>query len=122
MAFDGITICALSDELNKRLKGASISKIAQPEKYELLFTIKGGASESTLFLFASANASLPLLYLTNEKKKSPDTAPAFCMAMRKYCQGGRITRVEQVGFERVIRLTPIAVKWAMWLIFAFILR
>ena len=105
MAFDGITICALSDELNKRLKGASISKIAQPEKYELLFTIKGGASEGTLFLFASANASLPLLYLTNEKKKSPDTAPAFCMAMRKYCQGGRIISVEQVGFERVIKLT-----------------
>lgn len=105
MAFDGITICALSDELNKRLTGASISKIAQPEKYELLFTIKGGDSDGAIFLFASANASLPLLYLTNEKKKSPDNAPAFCMAMRKYCQGGRILSVGQVGFERVIRLT-----------------
>ncbi|MBP5165622.1 MAG: NFACT family protein, partial [Lachnospiraceae bacterium] len=81
------------------------SKIAQPEKYELLFTIKGGDSEGPLYLFSSANASLPLLYLTTEKKKSPETAPAFCMAMRKYCQGGRIISVEQVGFERVIRLT-----------------
>jgi len=105
MAFDGITIYALSDELNKKLSGASISKIAQPEKYELLFTIKGGDSEGALYLFSSANASLPLLYLTNEKKKSPDTAPAFCMAMRKYCQGGRITSVSQVGFERVIKLS-----------------
>ena len=105
MAFDGITVCALSDELSKKLSGASISKIAQPEKYELLFTIKGGDSEGPLFLFSSANASLPLLYLTTEKKKSPETAPAFCMAMRKYCQGGRILSVEQVGFERVIRLT-----------------
>lgn len=105
MAFDGITVSALSEELSRRLKGATISKIAQPEKYELLFTIKGGDSEGPLYLFSSANASLPLLYLTTEKKKSPETAPAFCMAMRKYCQGGRILSVEQVGFERVIRLT-----------------
>ena len=105
MAFDGITVSALSEELSRRLKGATISKIAQPEKYELLFTIKGGDSEGPLYLFSSANASLPLLYLTTEKKKSPETAPAFCMAMRKYCQGGRIISVEQVGFERVIRLT-----------------
>ncbi len=105
MAFDGITVSALSEELSRRLKGATISKIAQPEKYELLFTIKGGDSEGPLYLFSSANASLPLLYLTTDKKKSPETAPAFCMAMRKYCQGGRILSVEQVGFERVIKLT-----------------
>ena len=105
MAFDGITVSALSEELSRRLECATFSKIAQPEKYELLFTIKGGDSEGPLYLFSSANASLPLLYLTTDKKKSPETAPAFCMAMRKHCQGGRILSVEQVGFERVIKLT-----------------
>ena len=40
MAFDGITIACMAHELNKKLSGGRISKIAQPEADELLLTIK----------------------------------------------------------------------------------
>ena len=40
MAFDGITVAALTSELSHKLTGARISKIAQPEGDELLFTCK----------------------------------------------------------------------------------
>lgn len=103
MAFDGATVRALSHELSARLTDRKISKIAQPEKDELIFTIKGGGE--TVLLFASANATLPLLYITEERKKSPDQAPAFCMVLRKHLQGGRITEIAQMGAERVIRMS-----------------
>ena len=41
MAFDGIVIANLVRDLNEKIASGRISKIAQPEKDELLFTIKG---------------------------------------------------------------------------------
>lgn len=40
MAFDGIVIANIVSELNDTLLDGRISKIAQPEKDELLLTIK----------------------------------------------------------------------------------
>ena len=40
MAFDGITVAALTQELKNTLDGGRISKIAQPESDELLISIK----------------------------------------------------------------------------------
>lgn len=101
MAFDGITIAAAAKELKDALIGGRISKIAQPESDELLFTIKtaeGGARK----LLLSANASLPLVYLTDKNKPSPMTAPGFCMLLRKHLQNGRITDIAQPGLERIL--------------------
>ena len=51
MAFDGITVAAVVQELEKTLVGGRISKIAQPENDELLLTIKGNErAEETLYL------------------------------------------------------------------------
>ena len=41
MAFDGLVISNIVHELNQTLFNARISKIAQPESDELLFTLKG---------------------------------------------------------------------------------
>ncbi len=96
MAFDGITVACLVDELNRRLKGGRISKIAQPEKDEILLTIK---AEENLRLLISANATLPLMYITEDNKPSPMTAPAFCMLLRKHFNSARITDIRQ-GFGK----------------------
>lgn len=40
MAFDGITVAALTKEFNDKLTGGYIQKIAQPETDELQLTIK----------------------------------------------------------------------------------
>ena len=45
MALDGITIAALAYELNNTLTNGRITKIAQPEKDELLLTIKQSVSD-----------------------------------------------------------------------------
>ncbi len=100
MALDGIVIANITAELSDLLTGARISKIAQPEPDELLLTLKGSAGQFRLLL--SANASLPLIYLTKDSKPSPKTAPNFCMLLRKYLAGGRIRRIWQPSLERII--------------------
>lgn len=102
MAFDGITVAAVTRELNAALTGGRITKIAQPEADELLLTIKTPAGANRLYI--SASASLPLIYLTDENKPSPMTAPNFCMLLRKHIGNGRITNVSQPGLERIIHL------------------
>lgn len=102
MALDGIVMASLTAEIGSRLEGGKIAKIAQPEKDELLFTVKN--QKNTWRLLISASASLPLLYFTEQNKQSPLTAPNFCMLLRKHIGNGRIMRVSQPGLERIICL------------------
>lgn len=101
MAFDGVTIAGIVSELKDTLVGNRIYKIAQPEKDELLLTIKGSCGQVRMLM--SADASLPLLYLTEKNKTSPMTAPNFCMLLRKHLQNARIVSVTQPGLERIVR-------------------
>jgi predicted ribosome quality control (RQC) complex YloA/Tae2 family protein len=101
MAFDGVTISGIVKELQEKLTGNRIYKIAQPEKDELLLTIKGSCGQVRLLM--SADASLPLLYITGKNKTSPMTAPNFCMLLRKHLQNARIVSVTQPGLERIVR-------------------
>lgn len=100
MAFDGSVVCALTHELNRELKGGGISKISQPEKDELMITVKKDGVSKLLLI--SVNPSLPIMYLTDEKKEAPLQAPTFCMLLRKHLQGGRITDITQPTLERII--------------------
>lgn len=102
MAFDGIVIANLVHDLNQKILSGRISKIAQPEKDELLLTIKGNRENFKLLI--SVNASLPLIYFTETNKPSPMTAPNFCMLLRKHIANGRIISITQPGMERVIRM------------------
>lgn len=100
MALDGIVISNLIYELNQVLTNARISKIAQPEADELLFTCKSANGQFRLSI--SASASLPFVYLTQENKQSPLQAPTFCMVLRKHIANGKILRIYQPGLERII--------------------
>lgn len=100
MAFDGITVAALVSELKQKLVGGRILKISQPEREELLLTIK---NYDQYKLFMSVGAGLPLVYLTENAKPAPLTAPNFCMLLRKHLNSAKILDIEQPGFERTIR-------------------
>ncbi|MCM1244209.1 MAG: NFACT family protein [Roseburia sp.] len=102
MAFDGFTMAALTKELSEQLVGGRLQKIAQPELDELLLTIKNGGTNHRLVL--SVSASLPLIYLTENPKKSPFIAPNFCMLLRKHLNGAMITEISQLGMERVLKI------------------
>ncbi len=102
MAFDGVTIANVVSEMKRELIGGRLYKIAQPEDDELLLTIKQPTGQKRLCI--SAGASLPLIYLTENNKPSPMTAPNFCMLLRKHLQNGRITDISQPGLERIVHI------------------
>ncbi|PHU34998.1 Rqc2 family fibronectin-binding protein [Pseudobutyrivibrio ruminis] len=101
MALDGISIHALVDEFNNQFLNGKINKISQPEREELLITINTQNGNKRLLI--SANASLPFIYITDENKPAPATAPGFCMLLRKHIGAGRIIEIQQMGLERAIR-------------------
>lgn len=100
MAFDGITIAAVVAQLKEYCDQGRVAKVAQPEKDELMLTIKN--PNGAIKLVLSANPSLPLVYISDSNKVSPEVAPAFCMLLRKHIQNGRIISVYQPDFERII--------------------
>lgn len=103
MALDGIVMANLTFELATAFVGGKIAKIAQPEADELLLTIKNNGATRRLLI--SAGASLPLLYITDENKPAPMTAPNFCMLLRKHIGNGRIVSITQPGLERILNIT-----------------
>ena len=103
MALDGVVIANVIQELKSTLLGGRINKIAQPEKDELLLTVKGQAREPYK-LFLSAGAGLPLIYLSSSTKPSPMTAPNFCMLLRKHLNSAKILDINQPGLERIVNI------------------
>ena len=104
MAFDGVVIKSLAGELKNTLVGGRIEKVHQPEKDEISLKIR--TREDNYKLVISASASTPMIYISeNHEKINPKKAPIFCMTLRKHIQGGIISDIEQVGFERVIKIS-----------------
>lgn len=106
MAFDGVTVANIVSDLNTCLAGGRIYKIYQPEADELNMVIKTAGEadgrKGSVRLLLSASASLPLVYLTEESKTNPMTAPNFCMLLRKHIGNGRIVSISQPGLERIL--------------------
>ena len=104
MALDGLVVHSLADELHNKLVGGKVDKIHQPENDELVLYVRNNKESFKLVL--SSSASNPRVYLANNyKKENPIKAPMFCMLFRKYIQGGIITNICQVNFERIIKIT-----------------
>lgn len=103
MALDGLNIAAVVNELKATLVDGRFLKIAQPESDELQITIKKAKEQYRLLL--SADASLPLVYITESSKNAPLTAPNFCMVLRKHLSNAKLIDVSQPGLERAVNFT-----------------
>ncbi|MBL0388814.1 NFACT family protein [Tumebacillus sp. ITR2] len=103
MAYDGLVLRAVTHELHTLLLGGRVDKIYQPLERDLLFQIRGFGNNYKLLL--TAHPSYPRAQLTHDYKGvNPAEPPMFCMLLRKHCEGGRITRVEQLGNERILHI------------------
>lgn len=100
MAFDGVVIASILHELEEKILGGRISKVNQPEKDELILTVRHNRINYKLLL--SSMASMPKLHLTQTNKTNPITAPNFCMLLRKHLVGGLIKSISQPNFERIV--------------------
>lgn len=102
MSYDGMVTHSVVDELNSKILGGKVDKVYQPENDELIFSIRTFQGNYRLLL--SASASNARVHLTEKTRENPLTPPMLCMLMRKHIQGGKIIRIAQQGFDRVIRM------------------
>lgn len=101
MALDAVAVKAVVSEL-QCLVGGRIDKVHQPERDEIIISVR--TYDDSFKLVISASSNNPRIHLTQHSKKNPKIAPLFCMLLRKHIGSGKITAVEQVGFERIVRI------------------
>lgn len=106
MSFDSIVLAAVTAELNGTLTGGRIDKIHQPTPLDIVMTIRNNGAN--YMLLVSADAQTPRVHLTSIKRPNPQTAPNFCMLLRKYLEGGRFIGAEQIDFDRILHLNFLA--------------
>ncbi len=102
MAFDAGMVHAISYELQTKIAGARIEKVYQPEKDEIMLQLH--AEKENLRLTISASANNPRIHLSAVQKENPSVPPSFCVLLRKHLTGSRLISIEQIAYERVIRL------------------
>lgn len=102
MPFDSFMTSALTDELSQRLCGLKVDKICQPERDEidLLFRIPNRSK-----LIINCTASTPYMALSDQARENPAVPPMMCMLLRKHLSRAKITSVEQIGFDRIVRIS-----------------
>lgn len=100
MSYDGIVTHFVVEELKEKLIGGKINKINQPDRNEIHMIVYNNRKNYRLLLGVSSN--IPRVYITEENRNNPLTAPNFCMFLRKQIQSGIIEDIEQDGLDRTI--------------------
>lgn len=103
MPFDGFFTHAMVHELAPILETGRVSRLDQPYPAELILTIRAHRHNKKLLL--SANPTYPRMQLTSIPFKNPDVPTKFTMTLRKYLNGAILSHIEQIGNDRIIKLT-----------------
>ena len=95
----GVDVYHFVQEL-KTFEGGKVEKVYQWEDDDaFLFRLYARGNKNQL------RVVLPgLAYLTQKRIKAPRMPPGFCRFLRKHVQGGRIEKVKQKQFDRLIEI------------------
>lgn len=103
MAFDAGMVSFVTKEISEKIKDGKVEKIYEPGKDEIIIAVRcGGENRKLLINVGSSNARINM---TSMKPENPANPPMFCMMLRKHFGGAKVVSVEQLGFERAIRIT-----------------
>ena len=103
MAFDAGMLSCVVHELKTLAHGGRIEKIYQPERDEIILQMRTLVGGKRLLINAGSNC--PRIGFTSVQRENPMQAPMFCMLLRKHLTGACLADIEQIGFERVVKLT-----------------
>lgn len=99
MATDGLTLYACIYEL-QNLVGGKIDKVQQPDKDIVILHIHA-PNAGRVKLMLCIHAENGRIQTVSKNFENPETAPAFCMLLRKYLIGCRIVSITQKGLNRI---------------------
>lgn len=103
MSLDGIFLHSINNELNNKLIGARVDKIYQPDKNEIVLSLRNGGENYKLLLTAASSS--PRIHLTDVTRKNPEQPPMFCMLLRKHLSGAHITEISQINMDRILEIS-----------------
>ena len=99
MATDGLSLFATIRELQMLVNG-KIDKVQQPNKDILILHIHT-VSSGRVKLMICIHAENGRIQLVSRSFENPESAPSFCMLLRKHLIGCRIASIEQAGMNRI---------------------
>ena len=102
MPIDGLMIGLIARELKNTLVGGRIDRIVQPERDEIILTIRNNGTNYQLLMSATVNCARA--HLTQYRKNNPLEPPVLCMLMRKHITGGRIADIRQIESDRILEI------------------
>lgn len=102
MAFDGIFLHLIKNEISEQLLNFRVDKIYQPSKEEILLTFRTYSGNVKLLLSAKADSAR--IQLTSQYIENPQKPPMLTMLLRKLLCGAKLTEIRQEGFERILTL------------------
>ncbi len=100
MGLDAIFLTALCQELRQQVVGAKIDKVQQPERDQILLSIRSRSGNHRLLLAAGTGTAR--VHITARKFEQPKEPPMFCMLLRKHLQGTVIEDVTQPNRDRLL--------------------
>jgi len=113
MPFDGSVLRGVKTELENTILNGRIDKIYQPEKNSIVIKIRNKGENYNLYI--SAEPQSCRLHLTSKKYSNPQNPPMFCMLLRKHLQNGKIVKLHQPDYERILEIEVEAVDDAGFL-------
>lgn len=99
MAFDGLFTYSITADLQQLVTGR-ITKIHQPNAQEVILHVRANGKNHKLLF--SIHSSYARVHLTEQSIENPAEPPMFCMLLRKHLEGGFISSIKQLGFDRII--------------------
>ncbi len=102
MALDGVYLRYLCREIRQDIIGSRVEKIYQPNKDEIVLSLRNVRGANKLLL--SARANNPRINLTEHIPENPKVPPMLCMLFRKKLSGSKLVDVRQPNLERIVFL------------------
>lgn len=106
--FDNLTLKAFVEENRDFFCGARIQKIQQPTRREFIFILRKNGESKRFYVNITPNLHhICFISKENEEKRYisiPKQPPMFCMLLRKYIENGKIVKVEQPFYERILEI------------------
>ena len=106
MAFDGVMMHYVKEEIKSVALDARVRQIHQPNRDELVIALRTKNGNKKLLVSSRANS--PRICFTEHSIENPATPPMLCMLLRKRLGGAKLVDVRQIELERIMFLDFIA--------------
>ncbi len=104
MALDGLLMYRIIAELQKEVP-TKIHKIYNLSENEVLFNLRSAKSRKNLLV--SLHSVYNRIQFSDRTYTTPEEPSHFVMLLRKQCEDGWITKLEQLGLDRVVKMTVL---------------